>query len=623
VCGIAAVVGGDPHRLGDTIGAMTDTMVHRGPDDSGHACMPEDGIALGMRRLSIVDIAGGRQPMWSHDGRCCVVFNGEIYNAPDLRHELQRAGRRFRTDHSDTEVLAEGWPHWGDDLFRRLNGMFALAIWDAQTREVIVARDRTGQKPLYLAKTRTGFAVGSELKTVLRCPGVDRALDLTAVEQFLAFDYVFGPRTPFQSIRKIQAGSFARITRERCEERLFWEPSFDRHRLSDAELDTRLDTLLDDSVRMRMIADVPVGLFLSGGLDSTSVGYYMMRHSDDVHSFSIGFEEQEYDESRFSSIAAKALGTQHNLEIFSQDRVKDLVPGVIEILDEPMGDPSIFPTLLLSRFTRSHVKVALGGDGSDELWMGYRAFKPLSAAWALDRSRILTRSMSALGHMLPGEVRGRRLRGVHFARLLGTAPMYRPLSLYGSFGGQARAVLSESVQRELPDDVRFEPARQLVVGNDSQLSGADATVAAYLRGYLQEDILVKVDRASMAASLEVRAPFLDPRIIDLALASSPRQRLRRFVGKQPLRRLMRGRIPDVLIDRSKEGFGVPLNQWLRESLAPLVTDYLGPSRMRESDLFDVDQVQRLVRDHLSGARDNGHEIWLLLQLEMWRERWAS
>jgi asparagine synthase (glutamine-hydrolysing) len=623
VCGIAAMLGGDPRRLNDTVVTMIDAIVHRGPDDWGVESLEDEGVALGMRRLSIVDIAGGHQPMWSSDMRCCVVFNGEIYNAVDLRRELLAKGRRFRTHHSDTEVLVEGWACWGESLFERLNGMFAVAIWDRDARELIVARDRAGEKPLYIARTPSGYAIGSELKAILRCPEVDRTLDLVAVEQFLAFDYIIGPRTPFRDVRKLAAGSFARLTTEQCEEQPFWQPSFDRNELSDAELEMSLDELLDDSVRRRMVADVPLGLFLSGGLDSTAVGYYMRRHSDDVHSFSIGFEEQEFDESPYSSIAASALGTHHHLEVFSQDRIKELVPSITEILDEPMGDQSIFPTFLLSRFTRDHVKVALGGDGSDELWMGYNSFKPLRIAWELGRLPVLAHGMATVARALPTEVGGHRLRGVQFARTLRRTPSERQLALLGSFSGNARWVMSDAACRELPVDVQTEPARRLSGDNGRPLGGADATVAAYLRGYLQEDILVKVDRASMATSLEVRAPFLDPRLIDLALASSPRQRLRGFVGKQPLRRLMRGRIPDALIDRRKQGFGVPLNQWLRESLAPMVTDYLSPARLRDDGLLDVAAVQRLVSEHLHGEQDRGHQIWLLLQLEMWRERWAS
>ena len=315
MCGIAAMLGGDPRHLNDTVVAMVDAIVHRGPDDWGVESLENEGVALGMRRLSIVDIAGGQQPMWSSDKRCCVVFNGEIYNAVDLRHELLTNGRHFHTDHSDTEVLVEGWACWGERLFERLNGMFAVAIWDRDARELIVARDRAGEKPLYIAQTQDGYAIGSELKAILRCPEVDRTLDLIALEQFLAFDYIIGPRTPFRDVRKLSAGSFARLSTERYEEHSFWQPRFDRHELSDSELEMSLDQLLDDSVQRRMVADVPLGLFLSGGLDSTAVGYYMRRHSDEVHSFSIGFEEHEFDESHFSSIAASALGTHHHIEV--------------------------------------------------------------------------------------------------------------------------------------------------------------------------------------------------------------------------------------------------------------------------------------------------------------------
>lgn len=621
MCGIAAVLGGDPTKLEATVEAMTGALSHRGPDDWGVECIPEEAVGLGMRRLSIVDIAGGHQPMWSFDKQCCLVFNGEIYNAPELRRELLHSGRRFHTTHSDTEVLAEGWACWGEGLLERLNGMFALAVWDQSARDLVVARDRAGEKPLYIARRPGGFAVGSELKAILRCPGVDHTLDLVAVEQYLAFDHIVGQRTPFRDVRKLLPGSFARLSSTRCVEGSFWQPAFDRHNLTDSELQVRLDQLLDDSVRRRMVADVPVGLFLSGGLDSTTIGYYMRRHSDDVHSFSIGFDVEGFDESHFSSLAASALGTHHHLEVMSQNRVKELVPSITEMLDEPMGDQSIFPTFLLSRFTRDQVKVALGGDGSDELWMGYKAYRPLQIACSLNAAPVLADGIAALARILPASVGGRPIRSVQFARMIRRPAAARQLGLHGSFGGDARWVMADAVRDELPADVYAEPIHLFSGSGDHEYSDVDATVFAYLRGYLLDDILVKVDRASMAASLEVRTPFLDPRLIELALGSRRQQRMRMFVGKRPLRRLMRGRIPDTLIDRRKRGFDVPLDAWLRESLAPLTTDYLSPERLRGQGLLDVAAVQRLVTEHLCGKRNHGRQIWLLVQLEMWLERW--
>jgi asparagine synthase (glutamine-hydrolysing) len=406
---------GAPRRdLQGVIDRMTDALTHRGPDDRGTVVFGEAGTALGMRRLSILDLAGGHQPMKDEAGRHHLVFNGEIYNFAALREELVRRGHRFVTDHSDTEVLVHGFEEWGVDLFPRLNGMFAVAIWDAEKRQLTLARDRMGKKPLYVARISTGWAFGSELKALFAHPQVGREVDLVALEQYLAFDYVIGPRTMLRDVSKLPGGHVAVVDTERYEVSRFWEPTFRRAgRVADERgFLEEFDTLLDAAVARRMVADVPVGLFLSGGLDSTTVGYFMRRHSDDVHSFSIGFEEKEFDESAHAQTAARSLGTRHHLEVFSQDRLQDIIFQIPDVLDEPMGDQSVLPTYLLSTFTRKGVKVALGGDGSDELLMGYNAFRPLKMAWMMDRlPLILRRGMARAARSAPATVGSRRLRG--------------------------------------------------------------------------------------------------------------------------------------------------------------------------------------------------------------------
>lgn len=621
MCGIVAIVSESPTTL-EAIAAMTETLIHRGPDEEGTVVLPEDGVALGMRRLSIVDLEGGQQPMWDECGRHCVVFNGEIYNATDLRTELEHR-HGFATDHSDTEVLVHGFEEWGHGLFERLNGMFAVAIWDRQNRQLVIARDRTGEKPLYVGKLQRGYAIASELKALLRHPELRTTLDIVAIDQYLAFDYVLGPRTILEHVTKLSAGHYASVTCSGYRPEPFWAPQFERIDAEEQDLVKRLDRLLDESVARRMVADVPIGLFLSGGLDSTTVGWYMRRHSEQLHSFSIGFEDGRFDESPYAKYAARALGTTHHLELFSQDRVLDLVPRVAEVLDEPMGDQSIFPTFLLSQFTRQHVKVALGGDGSDELLMGYKAYLPLKVSWAFDTlPEVIRRAVAASALRLPTHIGSLPLRGVQFARRLGDSPAQRLLCHLGSFKGNATWILAPELREALTNRVTASAGEMLLDGC-APGSAANETVAAYLRGYLQEDILVKIDRASMAASLEVRTPFLDPNLIDFLLGVPASMRLRRATGKFLLRRLMRGRIPDEIIDRPKMGFGVPLNTWLRESLAPMVHEYLDPQRLCEQGLFDVNRVSALVHEHMAGSRDRGNEIWLLLQFELWRERWLG
>jgi asparagine synthase (glutamine-hydrolysing) len=621
MCGIAAIVHDDPRDVAHFIEKMTDALYHRGPDDSGTAILNGGSVALGMRRLSVIDLEGGHQPMWSEARDVCLVFNGEIYNFAELRRELVGRGHAFHTDHSDTEVIVHGFEEWRYDLFRRLNGMFAIALWDDRSKQLVVARDRTGEKPLYFAKIPNGYLVCSEVKGLLTHPALRRDIDPEALEEYLAFDYALGPKTLLSNVKKLGAGEYAAITPERVTTSAFWQPSFAKVERSESELLDEFHSLLDDSVRARMVADVPVGLFLSGGLDSTTVGYFMRRHSDDVHSFSIGFDDVDFDESGHARTAANALGTAHHVEVFSQEKLRELVPRIADILDEPMGDQSIFPTYLLSTFTRKQVKVALGGDGSDELFMGYNAYRPLKVAWMLDAVPLAARAVVAsTARRLPSHVGSLPLRGVQFARTLAETPPQRLLNHLGSYKGNARWILSDGLNGSLPRT--FEPGRHLVNGYGA-LGAADQTVAAYLRGYLQEDILVKVDRASMAASLEVRAPFLDPALIDFANSIPPQWKLHGFTGKYLLRRLMRGRVPDEVIDRPKVGFGVPLNRWLRESLAPMVTDYLSPQRLARDGYFDVPAVKTIVAEHLTGRRDHGHKIWLLLQFELWRERWVT
>lgn len=630
MCGVTGIITNAQVDLWDRIAAMTDSMAHRGPDDRGVAVFEERGVALGMRRLSIVDLHGGHQPMYSDDGRYCLVFNGEIYNAPELRSELTASGQRFRTDHSDTEVLLHGFARWQHDLWGRLNGMFAALIWDQDRRVLIAARDRFGKKPLFIARCAGGYALGSELKTVLAAPGVARDVDLVALEQYLTFDYVIGPRTILAGTSKLPGASYAEITSQDWQQTQYWRPpsatgaaeSRDGRRGAVPQrISSELDRLLDEAVRRRLMSDVPLGLFLSGGLDSSTIGYYMRRHCAEVHSFSIGFEEESYDESHYSSLAAKVLGTRHHLEIFSQDRLQNLIPRLADVLDEPMGDQSILPTYLLSTFTQMHVKVALGGDGSDEVLMGYNSYLPLKAAWSLDRIPALSEAIASIARHCPDRVLGRRSRGVKFARQLGRPAWERLFVVLGHFGGDARWLFAPPARGELPASVFSEPATQMRSAINGCLTGGEETVLAYLRGYLQEDILVKIDRASMATSLEVRSPFLDPDLVEFALRLPINLRLRGRTGKYVLRKLMRQRLPDALIDRRKVGFGVPLNQWLRESQRELVQDLLSPSRLRAQGIFDAQAVGTMVSDHLSGRANRGHELWLLLLFQLWHERW--
>jgi asparagine synthase (glutamine-hydrolysing) len=603
---------------------MTGTLVHRGPDDIGVEVLSEHGVALGMRRLTIIDPETGRQPIWNEDRTVCVVFNGEIYNFRELRARLAAAGHVFATHHSDTEVLVHGYEEWGTALFSRLNGMFACAIWDRHRSRLVLARDRVGEKPLYIAALQQGFAVGSELKALLAHSGVSREIDPIALDQYLAFDYTLAPRTILKNVIKLPAAHYAVINKDGYSAFPYWTPQCSVAPRTEEEALQALDTLLDKSVGTRMVADVPVGVFLSGGVDSSTIAYYMRRHSDRVQSFSIGFDEAAYDESRYAALASRHIGTDHHTEILSAKRASELLVTIPEILDEPMADSSILPTLLLSRFARREVKVALGGDGSDELLMGYRAYQPLKVAWELERMPLsLRRVIAGVARRTPASVGSRGIRGIQFLRRIDTSASERLLSHLGSYKGDARWLLQEHFRRDLPSTISEEPRRRILDGVDGALSPADETVIGYVRSYLQEDILVKVDRASMATSLEVRSPFLDPEFLDFTLSLPASLKMKGLRRKHLLRALMRGRLPDAIIDRPKQGFGIPIDDWLRKPLSSVVRDYLGPRRLAAEGIFDPATVGRLVDWHLSGKRDCGKELWLLLQFQLWKERWLD
>jgi asparagine synthase (glutamine-hydrolysing) len=623
MCGIVGVVS---HRAPPDISiacAMRESITHRGPDDAGLESI-DDACVLGVRRLSILDLEGGHQPMWDEARRHCVVFNGEIYNHADLRARLEALGHHFVTDHSDTEVLVHGFEAWGPGLFPLLNGMFALAIWDRERRQLTLARDRTGEKPLYVGRVPGGYVFGSEIKALLTHPELDRAVDPLAVEQYLAFDYVVGPRTLLRDVQKVRAGHYATVTVDGLSTEPYWTLEFRSRDIGAAEATDRMGELLDRSVRLRMVADVPVGLFLSGGLDSTAVGYYMAQHSPSVRAFTIGFEEQAFDEREYATAAASHLGLSHDIEILSEARVLELLPRVTDILDDPIADPSVIPTHLLSQFTRGHVKVALGGDGGDEVLMGYRTYQALKVSGWLDVLPWTVRSAVARGaRRLPDRAASLYGKGRRFVAGLDVPPERRLLARLGAFGTSARRFTAQDLRGQLPARVDTEALEEIARSSSGARDWGDRTVAAYLRAYLQEDILVKVDRASMAASLEVRAPFLDPDLIDFLATVPSSLKLAGLTRKSLLRRLMRGRIPDRIIDRPKQGFGAPLDAWFRGGLSRLAHDVLDPARLARSHLLDPTAAGRLLDEHRASAADHGNRLWSMVQLQLWYERWIQ
>ena len=622
MCGIAGFVNRDGQAADRAVlERMTATVAHRGPDGDGHHVAGP--VALGHRRLAIIDVAGGAQPMANEDGSVWVTYNGELYNEPGLRAELEARGHRYRT-HSDTETLVHLYEDEGPDFVERLNGMFALALWDARRARLVLARDRMGQKPLfYAALPGGGLAFGSEPKAVLAHPDVGRRLDPAGLARYLFYEYVPAPDAIWHGLRKLPRAHALVWEAGRTRAWSYWQspPPADEAPPFDEAAESFWAGLRAATGRHRR-SDVPIGVFLSGGVDSSSVAAALteLEPAASVRTFSIGFEDPSFDESPHSRAVARHLGTDHHQRLFSAQTVLDLLPEVAAWLDEPFGDASVLPTHLLSRFARERVKVVLGGDGADELLAGYPTF-------AAERAAGLFRRLPHPARRLAGAAVGRLpvdhgnisldFKLKQFLR--GAA---EPLALahqrwLGSFSGP-------EIARLLVDppaaDVEAEHLRRAA----ALAPGADPltrSLALYQETYLPEDILTKVDRASMACGLEVRAPFLDTELVDAVQALPPGYKYGRGRTKRLLKRAAAGRLPSTILHRPKKGFGIPVARWLRGPLSGLLDDLLGPARLARQGLFRPDDVARRIAEHRAGHRDHRKPLWTLLMFQLWYDRW--
>ena len=623
MCGICGIVESERPVSEAVLAAMTETLRHRGPDDRGlWVRQPEGrgaGVGLGFRRLSIIDVAGGNQPIANEDGSVRVICNGEIYNYRELRGDLVSRGHVFATD-SDCEVLVHLWEERGSAMLAELNGMFAIALWDDRTQTLVLARDRFGKKPLHYLETGSGLLFGSELKALLANPSCPRVLDEAALGQYLAFDYVPAPRTAFEGIRKLPAGN-ALVWRDgRTEVERWWElPFAEAESRTEAEWTEEFLAALQNAVSRRLVSDVPLGAFLSGGLDSSAVVALMARSlpPGQLKTFSIGFDEPSYDESAQARAVARHVGAEHHEQTFTVDTLLELLPDVFGVLDEPFADASILPTYLLSRFAREHVTVALGGDGSDEQLAGYPTFQAERVNRALRLSPWLRRRVvMPVVDRLPRSSSDFSLEFKARRFLRGADPDMgvRHQLWLGSF---TPAEASEVLLRPVGDP--HEPVRGL-----ADCAGGDwvqRLVATYVATYLQDDILTKVDRASMANSLEVRAPFLDPQLVELIARMPSNLKLRGLKTKVVLRRAVAPLLPRETVTRPKKGFGIPVARWLRDDLRDSVAESLSPERLRSQGLFDSRAVARLLTEHNSGARDHRKQLWALFAFQQWHHEW--
>jgi asparagine synthase (glutamine-hydrolysing) len=619
------MVGPDPVDR-EVLARMAGALRHRGPDDEGfYVAEHEDGVAvgLGFRRLSIIDLDTGNQPISNEDGSVQVVFNGEIYNFRELRRDLERRGHRFATN-ADTEVIVHLYEDEGARCVEHLNGMFAFALWDETRRELVLARDRFGEKPLYYAELGSSLLFASELKSLLEHPRCPSELDFESLSRYLALEYVPTPRSIFEGVKKLPGAHTLRWRNGRSSVEPYWDLSFggEGDAKANEEYVEEFLGLFERAVERRLISDVPLGAFLSGGIDSSSVVAMMVRAMppESVKTFSIGFEDQSFDESEHARRVAAHFGTDHHEHVFTPKVMVDLLPTITDVLDEPFADASVLPTYLLSRFTRESVTVALGGDGGDELLAGYPTFSADRIARLYALPRVLhERVVVPLANRLPVGTSNfsfdfklnRFLRGAR-----SPADLRHPTWL-GSFTPEEQRELLG----RLPANVFEEPRRAFA--DAPTRDKLERLIYVYSKTYLQDDILVKVDRASMACSLEVRAPFLDVELVEFLGRVPSRLKLQRFDTKHLLKRAMRDVLPPGIASRPKKGFGVPVARWLKGELREPLQEVLSTSRLREQGIFDPAEVQHLVAEHLNGRRDHRKPLWTLFMFQLWHRRWIE
>jgi asparagine synthase (glutamine-hydrolysing) len=628
MCGIAGFTslrGASPDAE-EVVRRMTRPLTPRGPDGEGFHL--GEGIAMGSRRLSIIDLLGGGQPMASSDGRYKIVYNGEVYNYLELRADLERRECVLRT-RSDTEVILQQYARDGINALKEFNGMFALAIWDRDERRLFLARDRMGIKPLYYCLRDGELIFASELKAILEHPRVDRRLNLLSVSKYFTYGYIPAPDTIFEDIHKLEPGSYLVFDRDGLQKTTYWDIPLDDNPLSERNADEWAEDLLvilRDSVAKHMRSDVPVGVFLSGGVDSSVVTALAAQESPSpLHSFSIGFDQPSYDESVYAKRVASVFGTKHHEEIVTLGQAADLFPRVMQLLDEPLADASVVPTYVLSKLAAQHVKVVLGGDGGDELFAGYPSFQAHKVVQKLSFLPISWRDfLGRLVRHLPVSHRYTSIEFLmqQFLKGLGLSPEIRFMLWMGFYGiAEKKRLFSTDLQHRLLRDDAFEDISRHI--RRSGLKG-DFQRLLYLcmKLYLPDDILTKVDRASMAHSLEVRVPYLDRDVVDYACRIQPDYKLKGLTTKHVLKRAATALLPTDIINRRKAGFMMPVAPWLIH-MKDTIEELCSAAAIRDTGLFDPAFVRQILDEHFQQRRDHRKHLYPLLCFMAWHREYAS
>ena len=626
MCGIVGIVRNDGKPVDEELlSRMNNAIRHRGPDDDGFYI--NGSVGLAMRRLAIIDLKSGQQPIHNHDRTAWIVFNGEIYNYLEIRQQLEKLGHTFYTN-SDTEAIVHAYDQYGAECPKYLRGMFAFAIWDERTQELFLARDRVGKKPLLYAEINGQLVFGSEFSALLLHPEISKDIQPEAIDCYLSFMCVPAPLTAYRAIRKLEPGHSLRWRKGEVRIERYWQPDFS-HKLniSEDEAGERAVAILRDAVKVRLMSEVPLGAFLSGGIDSSAVVALMSQESSDkVKTFSIGFEEQDFSELHHARRVAEHVGAEHHEFIVRPDAL-EILPLLVEHYGEPYADSSAVPTYYVARETRQHVTVALNGDGGDESFAGYERYAAMMLAENYRKVPSFLREsvIKQAANLIPTNEFGRsRIRsGKRFLEAASLPKVDRYLRWVSTFDpGSKLRLYSDQFKQE----VTIGYARSLLEPWFARANGSgiiDASLLTDLMTYLPNDLLVKVDIATMAVSLEARSPFLDHHVIEFAASLPESFKLRRLTTKYLLKKMLRKLLPSENLNRRKMGFGIPIGYWFLGKLQPFLRENLLSEKALQRGLFKPEVVRQLVERHTRGERDYSHQLWTLLMLELWFQRFLD
>lgn len=620
MCGIVGFVGEGDRQI---LEKMVKSIEYRGLDDRGF--LIKNNVGLGHARLSIIDLSPiGRQPMSNREGTVWLVFNGEIYNFQELREELNRTGKYIFKSRTDTEVLIYLYEEFGVSFLKKINGMFAIALYDFNRNKLILARDRIGKKPLYWGLFGSTLIFGSELKAVLEHSLTAKEIDLDSFNQYLFFEYVPTPRSIFKSIYKLEPATFLVYEKGEIRKEKFWQLDFSPSKLSFPDAIDELNNLINQAVKIRLVADVPVGIFLSGGLDSSTIAYYAQKNSHQkIKTFSIGFEEKSFDESQYAKAVSDFLKTEHYHSCFTSKEMIETIPFLANLLDEPLADVSIIPVYILSKFTKQRAVVALGGDGGDEIFAGYPTFQAEAVVKIYNKLPLfLRKTAEKIIKSLPANHVNFSwdFKLKKFISGVGEEFVNRHANWLGSFNkNDRRQLLNREIWRKIGGNECLSASAYLAEAGEADFN--NRMLYLYLRTYLMDDVLVKVDRASMYNTLEARAPFLDYNLVEFLARLPYNYKCRHFKTKYILKKMMADKLPKKIILRGKKGFGAPIAEWLKTDLKEICENLLSRRDIEKGGFFNFEHVEKLKKNHYSGRQDNRKQLWTLMVWQMWQKKW--